>query len=341
MKIALVTDIHYGVRNDSPNFLKYTEKSVKEFLIPEINKRGINTLFFLGDLVDRRKYINMYTADRLHYFLSLLDQHSIKSHFIAGNHDEYFKSEHSINVYRSILKDRYENITFYDEPAEVEVAGVKIALLPWLCSSNMESSLQFIEQTDAKLCFAHLELAGFQTDKYNVHKDGMSSKIFEKFISVCTGHFHHKSSKDNIHYIGALTEQTWADYNDPKGFSVLDLDTFEIEFIQNPFVMFERIEYNDQITIENYSDKVVRLVVPPSANQIGVEIFLSKMQDQQNVDVEVIDKSVEEMKLIEENDIEIDDTLLLCEQYVDQLNLSDDEKTPLKIMIKDLYQKVQ
>ena len=48
-----------------------------------------------------------------------------------------------------------------------------------------------------------------------------TKKIFEKFDTVFSGHFHHKSDDGQIYYLGAPYEITWSDYNDPKRISYL------------------------------------------------------------------------------------------------------------------------
>ena len=40
----------------------------------------------------------------------------------------------------------------------------------------------------------------------------------------------------------------WSDYNDVKGFHILDTETREMEFIANPYQMFYRIKYDDSQT---------------------------------------------------------------------------------------------
>ena len=58
MKIALLGDTHFGVRNDARHFHEYYEKFYSEVFFPYLEEHGINTIIQLGDLFDRRKYIN-------------------------------------------------------------------------------------------------------------------------------------------------------------------------------------------------------------------------------------------------------------------------------------------
>ena len=62
MKIALVTDTHAGVRGDNQNFAAFQRKFWRDEFYPFIDKHGIDTVIHLGDIADRRKYINFLTA---------------------------------------------------------------------------------------------------------------------------------------------------------------------------------------------------------------------------------------------------------------------------------------
>ena len=60
MKYALITDTHFGVRNDSQILLEYQKKFYDEIFFPYLDKNDIKHIVHLGDLVDRRKSINFW-----------------------------------------------------------------------------------------------------------------------------------------------------------------------------------------------------------------------------------------------------------------------------------------
>jgi len=64
MKIAIVTDMHIGVRGDSKVFADHQEKFFKECFFPYLDKHNIKTVFDLGDTFDRRKFINFVSLKR-------------------------------------------------------------------------------------------------------------------------------------------------------------------------------------------------------------------------------------------------------------------------------------
>ena len=61
MKIALITDTHWGVRNDNQSFLDMINRFHGEVFFPYIKENNIDTVIHLGDIVDRRKYISYTT----------------------------------------------------------------------------------------------------------------------------------------------------------------------------------------------------------------------------------------------------------------------------------------
>ena len=61
MKIALLTDTHFGARNDSLIFSDFFRKFYENIFFPTLKERGIRKVIHLGDVVDRRKFINFKT----------------------------------------------------------------------------------------------------------------------------------------------------------------------------------------------------------------------------------------------------------------------------------------
>ena len=110
MKLALISDTHYGVRGDSVAFLDNTKKFLDNTFFPYLDSNDIQTVIHLGDLVDRRKYININTATRLRVdFLDKLFQRNLDVHFIVGNHDTFFKDTNEANEYSHEVVRSYEN----------------------------------------------------------------------------------------------------------------------------------------------------------------------------------------------------------------------------------------
>ena len=49
MKVAIITDTHYGARKNSKLFHDYFEKFYNEIFFPKLEEEGITTVIHMGD----------------------------------------------------------------------------------------------------------------------------------------------------------------------------------------------------------------------------------------------------------------------------------------------------
>jgi DNA repair exonuclease SbcCD nuclease subunit len=351
MKIALITDTHFGARNDSQAFADYFKEFYDGVFFPFLDENNIDTVIHLGDIVDRRKYINFSTARHLEETLiKPLYDRGIDTHMLIGNHDTYYKNTNEINSMRELYNNsRYNNLHFYsDVPEEVDFDGCKILMTPWICTGNYEQSMEIIQNTSAQVLFGHLEIKGFEMYKGAVNNDhGFSRTIFNRFDVVCSGHFHHKSTDGNITYLGAPYQITWSDFNDPRGFHVFDTDDRSLTFYPNPLEMFHKIHYNDvdktmeQVVnhdFEKYYNKFVKVIVSEKSNPYWFDMFIDKLEKAGPFNVQVVEDHLH-LDLESDDDIinEAEDTMTILHKYIDSLDISTDKKH-VEETLKDLYQ---
>jgi DNA repair exonuclease SbcCD nuclease subunit len=347
VKIALITDQHFGARGDNVMLFRYKSLFYQNVFFPMLKELGITEVCDLGDTFDRRKFINFHTlkAAKEMWFEPLRNA-GITLHSIVGNHTAYFKNTNEVNTMDLLFKD-YENIRLYSSPETIEIDGTKIAMLPWICSGNYEESMNFIKDTPAQILFGHLELNGFEMYRGVVGSThGFERSVFDKFDMVCTGHFHHKSSNGNIHYLGAPYEMNWSDYDDERGFHILDTETRELTFIQNPYRLFHKIVYNDvgktmdQLVDQDFSqykDTFVKLIVKHKENPYWFDMVVDKIEAAGVSDLQVVEDNLN-LNLEDDSDIvnEAEDTLTIMRKFVEQFadkNVSDS----LNNLLFDLY----
>jgi DNA repair exonuclease SbcCD nuclease subunit len=349
MKIAIITDVHYGARSDNLIFLDYTKKFLDEIFFPYIDEYNITRLFMLGDLVDRRKYINYYTANRLRIdFLDEIAKRNLDSYFIAGNHDLTYKSTSQINIFDELITGKYTTINIYTEPGEVDIDGIPILLVPWINAENREQTLKLIKKTKAQICFGHLDLTGFEMHRGVMKQDGDSPTLFDKFDVVCSGHFHHMSARGNIHYLGAPLQFDWNDYNDPKGFHIFDTETRELEFIENPFVIFKKLWYNDKeksidevvtkFDFDAYAGCFCKLIIEEKVNPYWFDLFVEKLEAAGVSNLQIVE---DHKNLDLETDLDIisdaEDTFTIFRKAIEGMDDKID-KNGLVQVISELYQ---
>jgi len=349
MKIALITDTHWGIRNDSPVMLNQMKKFLDEVFFPTIDSQDIDTVIHLGDLVDRRKYINYVTAKRLRDdFLEPLRRRNIDVHIIAGNHDTYFKNTNDINSLRELLDRKYPNINIYDNVAAEMIFAdkTKIFMLPWICDENREWCMKAIDETNAPILMGHLELNGFEMYRGQVNEHGDDPKIFDKFDLVCSGHYHTRSSRSNIHYLGTPAQYTWSDYGDTKGFYVLDTETRGLTFIENPYKIFFKFHYDDinkqmdEVLVfdaAQYKDTYVKVIVKNKTNPYWFDLVIDKIEKSGPADIQIVEDHFN-LNLEDDNDIvnEAEDTITIIRKFVDSMNVNTDKKR-VENIIQSLY----
>ena len=340
MKIALLTDTHFGARGDSLVFFDYMMEFYDNVFFPYLEKNNIKTMIHLGDVVDRRKFINFNILHGMKTrFLERLQDNEIESHIIIGNHDTYFKNTNSINSMDELVDFNHKySPNVYSSPTTVNFDGTDICIMPWINSGNYLECKDEIQNTKANVLFGHLEISGFEMNKGVFCDDGLDINLFERFDLVCSGHFHHKSNNGSIHYLGNPYELTWIDYDDPRGFHIYDTETNELEFIRNPYRMFHKIYYDENVSQDidytQFSRKYVKVIVKNKTKQHILDNMIDELYRHDVVDVSVVDESFE-FETIQESE-SIEDTMSLLSGYIDDYNL-DLDKNKLKKIIQDLY----
>jgi DNA repair exonuclease SbcCD nuclease subunit len=342
VKVAIITDMHFGARNDSIAFLDFYEKFYTNTFFPALKEQGITTVLNLGDTFDRRKYVNFYALDRAKkMFFDKLQEEGIKMYMLAGNHDTYFKNTNEVNSPDLLLKE-YDNIEVIDEPHTIFVGGTAICMMPWICPENYQASLDVIKNTQADLCMGHFEIAGFAMYRGMESHDGLSKNIFDKFDMVFSGHYHHKSDDGHIYYLGNPYELTWQDYNDPRGFHLFDLDTRELEFVRNPYTMFARVEYNDKdvepVSLDDLDlqSKYVKLVVVNKTDYYKFDKFVQKLYTLGCHEIKIIEDMSEFQDGELGEEINLEDTTSVLSNYVDSVE-TDIDKEKIKTYMRTLY----
>ena len=331
--IAMPTDTHAGVRNDNPAFQSY-QKKCWEWFFDYIDEHDIKHVIHLGDIYDRRKYVNFMSAKRLREdFLEPLAERNIDTHIVVGNHDMYYKDTHEVNALEEVVRGRYSNINIYSVPTLINIDGLDIQLMPWITDSNRKEAMEAINKPRAPILMGHLELNGFQMHRGSISDHGMDRNAFDKFDAVYSGHYHHRSTVGNVHYIGAFAEYTWSDYNDDRGFTTLDTGSRETTFLKNPYRMFRLAKYDDvknpnivdkiqNTDFSKYKDTYVKLVVVNKSNPYAFDLLFDSIYKAGPLDITIIEDPT--VLLDNEEEMEVDeaeDTATILRKYIGGLTL--------------------
>jgi len=338
MKVAIITDQHFGARKSSKFLHDYFKKFYDEVFFPYLKENNIKVLIDMGDTFDNRRSIDLWALEwaKENYY-NRLEEMGITVHTIVGNHTAYYKNTNDINTVDLLLK-QYKNVKVYSECTEVKLNKLKVLFIPWINNENYQSTVESIKVSSSVCAMGHLELNGFRAHRGHVMEDGMGCELFEKFERVFSGHYHTRSNDGKIFYLGNPYEMYWNDVNDDRGFTIFDTETLEHTPINNPYKLFYNVYYEDTnyklFDAREYQGKIVKVIVKKKTKQKDFEKFVDKLYT----------AGIQELKIVENFEIHIDEdfevdetenTISILNRYIDEAEIDCD-----KSIIKGIMQKI-
>ena len=340
MKVAIITDQHFGFKKGSKLYLDYFQKFYDEVFFPKIEKLGIKTVLDLGDTFDNRKGVDLYSLDwaKASYF-DRLDNLGVNLISIVGNHTAFYKNTNDINTIDLLLRE-YDNIRIVSECEQITVGNLDVLFIPWINQENSERTYKMIKESKAKVAMGHLELNGFIATHGHVMDVGADFECYDKFTHVFSGHYHTRSSNGKIYYLGNPYEMFWNDVNDKRGFHIYDTETLKLKTINNPNALYKIINYNDTprqlFKFSDYSGKIVKVVVRQKTSEKEYDMFMDSLMKANPYDVKIVERT-DLLTFGGEIVEQTEDTITLLDKYVDDLD-TNLNKSRIKGIIKDIYQ---
>jgi hypothetical protein len=280
---AMITDSHFGANNfHKGRFNSQLEFYEKQFF-PYLLKHGIKDVIHLGDLVHNRNIIDLWILQEMKTrFFVPLQEMGVTFHAVVGNHDTYFKNKITHNFLEENLRE-FDNIIVYNKFKSLKLGKYTIGMVPWIVEPD---SFDLPKKVDI-LC-GHFEISDMQMMKNIFSHGGFDVTAFKDYRLVFSGHYHTKSSRENIHYIGTQYCLTWNDYDENKGFVVLK-DNYETEFIPNTVnARFIKVYYNNgEIRISGFGEdkqSVSRDELVEIAKSNYIKLYSERCSDQLDFD---------------------------------------------------------
>ena len=338
MKVAIITDTHYGARKGSKLFQDYFELFYKNVFFPTLEQYGITTVIHMGDAFDSRKSIDYQSFEwAKKVVFEPLSKYNV--HMITGNHDCYYKNTNNVNS-PNLLLQSYPNVKTYSSPTEIKVDDLNVLLIPWICMENEEQSLKAIKNTKSKIAMGHLELRGFHVNRSVVMEHGLEANIFKNFTKVFSGHYHTRSDNGTVFYLGNPYEMFWNDVNDPRGFTIFDTETLEHTPIDNPYRLFYHIYYEDtpyqMFDASEYENKIVKVIVRKKSDTKQFEKFIDKLYSANVSELKIVENfQIQESENFEAFDSE--DTMSILNRYIEEAEVNLD-KTIVQKLLQEVYQ---
>jgi len=344
--IFLLSDLHFGVRANSLEWLQNHQKYFKEFYIPYLknNVKPGDILFILGDWFDNRQLLDIYVMNTSIDIVMELSE-ILPVHFITGNHDIYKKYDTDVN---SIVAFKYiPNVYIYEKPFIATNGDSKILILPWVGDFDIEE--KYVKENDQDYVFAHTNISGFKYDNSrHIHK-GANFVDIKGIKKLFSGHIHKRQEFQQFIYIGSPYHTKRSDISNQKGvylFSpaenkqVFTPNTFSPVFLRIPLdtILELTLAAASKIFNNNYSD----IIVPDKyIHLFNLTKFIDLLED---CDYKKIETVGERVKIDDElnelaGGLDIKDILTLLEMSIDELAHQMEVLVKLKVLNKQYYER--
>jgi DNA repair exonuclease SbcCD nuclease subunit len=307
------------------------------FFFEYLAKNDIKNVLQLGDIFDQRKDIHFTTIKRSNeYFFDKIASENIDLYIISGNHDTVYKNTNEVNSVDLLCSDKATVIDLL--PKTISFDGTDIDFFPWINQGNITESLEYVKNSTSKYAVGHFEFAGFPLYAGTIAESGMDHKIFNRYETVFSGHYHTISQKDSILYTGTPCELNWSDCNDSKGFWILDTDTGNLEHIKNPYNLFEKISYVEDMEYDftTVKEKFIKIIIVDKKDQKKFDKFLNNIEHNQPHDVRVIETVHTEAVSDAVDLTELETTQSMISGVVDNL-VTPVDKIKLKQRVLEIY----
>ena len=345
-RIFLISDLHFGVRANSFEWLKNQMDFFYKQYIPYLKencKKG-DILFILGDWFDNRQLLDINVMNKsIDTIFDLSD--ILPVYILTGNHDIYKKNDTDVN---SLAAFRFiPNVTIYEKPVLITNGKNKILVIPWIGNSEKEELVA--KANPADYIFAHADISGLHYDNGRQILKGARLRGIKGVKRLFSGHVHKRQEHKDAMYIGSPYSTKRSDIGNKKGFYVFDPQNNKTEFITNKTSpVFQRILLEDlmewtlerahKILENNYTD----IIVPDKyIHLFNLTRFTELLEGCNYKKVETIG---EKRKLDETfgellDGEEIKDIISLLEGSIDNLGHTMEMLVKLKLMNKEYYDK--
>lgn len=240
-KIAMFTDIHWGVRGNSVQH-NHDNLDYLDWFISALPK-DVSHIAFLGDWFENRSAVNVQTLSMSAEGIKKLDKLGLPIFFITGNHDLYKRNTrdiHSLTIFENV-----KHVILIEEPVSVNNEQL---FLPYIFDHEYSALVSAINEHSS--VYGHFEFNGFVLTGFNTVMDrGQDHRLISHPKKVFSGHFHKRQVMDNVCYIGNTFPTNFGDADDvARGMATYDVAKDKVEFTDWPECpKFTKVKLSDVI----------------------------------------------------------------------------------------------
>lgn len=284
MRILIFGDTHWStyssiLRTRGSKFSTRLENLIKSVnWVEQVSKdKNCDEVICLGDFFDRSDL----TAEEISALKEINWNKDVIHHFIVGNHESgvsslIYNSTDALNKPNFIIEfkaNKYDKDEFAD-----------LYFIPYIIEDerkDLKTYLTDIDPNKKHIIFSHNDLKGVQYGAVESKEGFTIPEIEANCDYFINGHIHNgKWITSKILNLGNLTGQCFNEdaFTYTHSICILDTETLQIEFIQNPFAfnfckievhteedlkLFDKVKPNSVISIkclEKYVDKVKEIL---------------------------------------------------------------------------------
>lgn len=323
--LVMISDIHFGVRNNSLEWIENIKNYFYNFFILYLKKLSNKkvSLIINGDVFDNRQSldINVLTTV-LEIFNSILEiNKEMVIYIVAGNHDSYRKKENDITSLA--IFEQFDRIEVIQKPTYITMFnGTKLLFVPW--SGDMEQQNEAVNNNDADFIFMHNDIKSGYYDNNRPILNGVSVTTINN-KKIYSGHIHKRYDSDKFTYIGSPYHIRRSDIGNAKGIYSLiynkDNNKWEEVFTYNDYspifirvkiedILEKNIEELKNIFYNNYVDIVIKKNVCKYLNKQKLLEALSCLKYKKISIIVENDEVVMIDNIITDNNLSIEDIIV-------------------------------
>lgn len=342
-KIALISDLHLGVKKSDKTFLDNQMNFLYNEFVPYLKNNNINMIAILGDLFDTRNTLNIFMVSKTFRFFEYLKEQNIFVYIFQGNHDTYFKTTNEVHSLNFLKK--FDNVCLIEDIELKEIEKRKLLFVPWVVNNEDFKKRVANKNLHCDVCFGHFDIVGFPLNNTTICQEGLETSLFlNNYTLTFSGHFHKRSTykiKDReIIMIGSPYQITRNDKGDERGFCILDLETLTYEFVNsNRTIKFIDLKYPEKFTSEQILGNVIDVYVNYNGNDLIDKELQKYVQGIEEYNPAYPPNIFMNNTLFDgvENDIKIKSLSEMIDDFIDNLQI--DNKNEIKDIINELYSK--
>jgi len=237
-KVINLNDIHYGLRNNSAEWLYniddiFFRKIIIPFIenLPDLDRWQ---MIINGDLHDSKQLFSVLIQNRIGFTIEKIAK-LIPVWINTGNHDLYGDKpieidgqNYWINACRHLA--RIDNVHVIDAPHTINtISGDKVTIIPYIGTPNKHdingeiSIIEDIKSQHNDYLFTHTTYSGFFYEGKKIEgSEGISPELVKPFKKVFNGHIHSEQEKGNILITGSQYHTKTSEWKNPCHFHTID-----------------------------------------------------------------------------------------------------------------------